>query len=83
MTPCRSYRIFDANLTLANSSSNPSALNTGSKITEAMRFGSPRLAASPSAKVSVTDLPCAAPAYGSSALMRGLPSRNDCLSRAR
>ena len=70
-------------MTLAKSSSSPSAANTGSRIAAAMRFGSPRHLSSPSLNGISTSFRGSAPTNGSSDLISGLPSRNDCRSRRR
>ena len=81
--PWRSYRIFEACLTLARNWSRPSAENTGSRTHAASRFVSPSHAGSPSRYLMTCVFATAPPTYGARAGIRGVPSLNDCLSRSR
>ena len=73
----------EAHLTLAKSSSRPSARNTGSRTHGASRFGSPMHFVSPRSNVTVHFRTGACPTNGSSSLMSGLPSEKDSRSRFR
>ena len=81
--PVRSYLMREAHLTLAKSSSSPSARKTGSSTHGAIRLGSPMHFASPRSKVTVHLRAGAWPTYGSSSLISGLPSEKDSRSRLR
>ena len=81
--PVRSYLMREAHLTLAKSSSRPSARKTGSRTQGASRLGSPMHFPSPRSKVTVHLRTGAWSTYGSSSLMRGLPSAKDSRSRLR
>ena len=73
----------EAHLTLAKSSSRPSARKTGSSTQGAIRFGSPMHFSSPRSNVMVHLRTGAWSTYGSSSLMSGLPSAKDSRSRLR